>query len=59
MVQPMAGDIMSSVSSGVFQFAAGLLTGLKNVVIGLIIAIYLLFSKERLLAQTKRSFSRF
>ena len=23
MVQPMAGDIMSSVSSGVFQFAAG------------------------------------
>ena len=54
MVQPMAGDIMSSVSSGVFQFAAGLLTGLKNVVIGLIIAIYLLFSKERLLAQTKK-----
>lgn len=54
MVQPIAGDIMSSVSSGVFQFAAGLLTGLKNVVIGLIIAIYLLFSKERLLAQTKK-----
>lgn len=52
--QPMAGDIMSSVSSGVFQFAAGLLTGLKNVVIGLIIAIYLLFSKERFLAQTKK-----
>ena len=53
-VQPMAGDIMSSVSTGVFQFAAGLLTGLKNAVIGLIIAIYLLVSKERLLAQIKK-----
>ena len=35
MLQPMAGDI----ASGVLSFAAGLLTGLKNVVIGLIIAI--------------------
>lgn len=54
MMSPMAGDIFSSVSNGVLQFAAGLLTGLKNVVIGLIIAIYLLFSKERLLGQCKK-----
>lgn len=50
MLEPMAGDI----ASGVLSFAAGLLTGLKNVVIGLIIGIYLLFSKERLLAQLKK-----
>lgn len=50
MIEPMAGDI----ASGVLKFAAGLLTGLKNVVIGLIIAIYLLFSKERLLGQCKK-----
>ncbi len=50
MIEPMAGDI----ASGVISFAAGLITGLKNVVIGLIIAIYLLFSKERLLAQCKK-----
>lgn len=55
MLQPMAGDI----ASGVLSFAAGLLTGLKNVVIGLIIAIYLLFSKERLLAQLKKIFFAF
>lgn len=54
VIEPMAGDIMSSVSSGVIKIAAGLLTGLKNVVIGLIVGIYLLFSKERLLAQTKK-----
>lgn len=54
MIEPVAGDIMSSVSNGVIKIAAGLLTGLKNVVIGLIVGIYLLFSKERLLAQTKK-----
>lgn len=54
VIEPMAGDIMSSVSNGVIKIAAGLLTGLKNVVIGLIVGIYLLFSKERLLAQTKK-----
>lgn len=50
MIEPMAGDI----ASGVLSFATGLLTGLKNVVIGIIIAIYLHFSKERLLAQLKK-----
>lgn len=54
IVEPMTSDIVSSVSSGVIKLAAGLLTGVKNVVIGLIIGIYLLFSKERLLAQCKK-----
>ena len=55
MIQPMAGDI----ATGLLSFASGLLTGLKNVVIGLIIGIYLLFSKERLLAQLKKIFFAF
>lgn len=55
LIKPMAGDIASNVGS----FATGLLNGLKNFVIGLIIAIYLLFSKERLLAQTKKIFFAF
>lgn len=54
MIEPMAGDIFSNVSSGIFKFAAGLLTGLKNVIIGLIVGIYFLFSKEHLLAQSKK-----
>lgn len=54
MMEPMAGDIIGSVSNGVLKFAAGLLTGLKNVVIGMIIGIYLLFNKERMLAQLKK-----
>ena len=37
MIEPVAGDILGNVSSGVIKFAAGLITGLKNVVIGLII----------------------
>ena len=35
-------------------FLGGLLSGLKNVLLGFIIAIYLLFSKERLMAQMKK-----
>lgn len=54
MIEPVAGDILGNVSSSVFKFAAGLITGLKNVVIGLIIGIYLLFAKDRLLAQCKK-----
>lgn len=55
MIEPMANDI----ASGVWGFATSLLNGLKNVVIGLIIGIYLLFSKERLLAQLKKIFFAF
>ena len=54
MIEPVAGDIIGSVSSGVIKFAAGVITALKNVVVGLIIGIYLLFAKERLLAQCKK-----
>lgn len=49
-IEPMVENI----ASGVWSFASGVIIGLKNFVIGLIIAIYLLFSKERLLAQCKK-----
>lgn len=49
-LKPMAGDIIGNVSG----FLGGLLVGLKNFVLGFIIAIYLLFSKERLMAQMKK-----
>lgn len=49
-LKPMAGSIIGNVSG----FVGGLLVGLKNFVLGFIIAIYLLFSKERLMAQMKK-----
>lgn len=53
-LQPMAGDIIGNVSSSLWSFVMSVLVGLKNVLLGIIIAIYLLFSKERLLAQCKQ-----
>ncbi len=52
--EPMAGDIIDNVSSGVVNFVSGVLTVLKNAVIGIIISIYLLCSKERLMAQMRK-----
>lgn len=52
-------NLINNVGSGLWNFAMALLTGLKNVLLGLIIAIYLLFSKERLLAQCKKIFFAF
>ncbi len=46
--EPMA--LLGQVSTGVMK----LVVTLKNVVIGLVIAIYLLFSKDRLIAQMKK-----
>ena len=47
-------NIINNVGSSVWNFVLSLITGLKNVLLGLIIAIYLLYSKERLLAQSKK-----
>ncbi len=58
-VKPMAGNILGNVSSGIFKAAGALFTSLKNLVIGLIIAIYLLYSKEHMLAQVKKIFFAF
>ncbi len=53
-IAPMASDIIGSVSMGVIGVITSVLVTLKNVLIGIMIAIYLLFSKERLLAQAKK-----
>lgn len=49
-VEPMMGNI----SAGILVFAKSVVTFLKDFIIGLIIAIYLLFCKERLQAQSKK-----
>ena len=49
-IRPHAGDIIGNVSG----FLGSLLSGIKNFLLGLFIAIYLLFSKERLMAQLKK-----
>ncbi len=49
------GDIIGNVSG----FLGNLFVGLKNFVLGFIIAIYLMFSKERLMAQMKKIFCAF
>lgn len=54
MVQPMASDIIGWVSSGLFGMLASVFTALKNVLLGFIIAVYLLFGKNKLLAQAKK-----
>lgn len=59
MIKPLATDIIGNVSTGIFKFAGAAFTGIKNLVIGLIIAIYLLYSKEHLLAQVKKIFFAF
>lgn len=56
-IQPM--NIIGNVSEGVFKFIGALLVGFKNVLLGLIISIYLLYSKERMLAQVKKIFYAF
>lgn len=51
-IQPM--NIIGNVSESVIKFLGALLVGFKNVALGLIISIYLLYSKERMLAQVKK-----
>lgn len=51
--EPMA--LLGQVSTGVLDLAMNLLVTLKNVLIGLVIAIYFLFSKDRLIAQMKKA----
>ncbi len=58
-LKPVAGDIIGNVGTGLFKFLGALFTGLKNVLIGFIIAIYLLYSKERMLGQCKKIFVAF
>ncbi len=53
-IAPIASDIIGNVSMGLIGVVTSVLVALKNVLIGIMIAIYLLFSKDRLLAQAKK-----
>ena len=53
-LKPMAGDIIGNVGNGIWNLVLSIITGLKNVLLGLVIAVYLLYSKERMLAQIKK-----
>lgn len=55
-LRSFAGDIVGGASKDVMTFVVKLFTSVKNVVMGFIIAIYLLYSKEKLLAQCKKIF---
>ncbi len=55
-VTPYASGIVGGVTGGIFNVVSAVFTGTKNFVIGLVIAIYFLLSKERLLAQVKKIF---
>ncbi len=54
-IEPMATEIIGNVSSGIFGMVATLFVALKNLLVGLVIAIYLLLGKERLLAQCRKT----
>ncbi len=49
-LEPMGKNIWDNAVG----FLGGFLSGLKNALLGIIIAVYLLFSKERLMAQMKK-----
>lgn len=53
-LKPMAGDIAGNLAEWLMNFLGSMLTGVKNFLIGFIIALYLLYSKERMLAQGKK-----
>lgn len=49
-----SGDIFNTVMDYVIKYGKGLIVGLKNVLLGLFISVYILLSKERLKAQCKK-----
>ena len=49
-----SGDIFETITKYVFEYGTGLFVGVKNVVLGLFISIYMLISKEKLQAQIRK-----
>ena len=50
----VSGDIFAAVADYVVEYGMGLFVGIKNVVIGIFISIYVLISKEKLQAQVRK-----
>ena len=51
------GGVLSAISNYVLTYTTSIATGIKNIVFGLFFSIYILSSKERLLAQVKKIFA--
>lgn len=58
-LKPINGNMAGNIWNNVTGFVGNVLVGLKNFILGFIIAIYLMFSKERLMAQMKKMFCAF
>ncbi len=50
----VSGSVFDFIKEKVIQYASGMFTGVANTVLGIFIAVYMLVSKERLLAQTRK-----
>lgn len=50
----MSGDVLDSVMAYIKEYGMGLFEGVKNTILGIFIAIYVLISKEKLQAQVKK-----
>lgn len=55
----ISSDFFGNLGTGIFNAASAVFSALKNILIGFIIAVYLLYSKERMLAQVKKIFFAF
>jgi predicted PurR-regulated permease PerM len=49
-----SGDVLGGAVGYVVEYAMGLFVGIKNLVLGLFISFYVLASKEKLMAQTRK-----
>lgn len=50
----VSGSVFDFIKEKVIQYASGMFTGVANTVLGIFIAVYMLVSKERLLAQARK-----
>ena len=50
----VSGSFLDFIKDKAVEYASGMFTGVANTVLGIFIAVYMLISKERLLAQTRK-----
>jgi len=50
----VSGGVFDFIKNKAIQYATGMFTGVTNTILGIFIAVYMLVSKERLLAQTRK-----
>ena len=50
----VSGSVLDFIKDKAVQYVSGMFTGVANTILGIFIAVYMLVSKERLLAQTRK-----